>query len=288
MGFLNRLFGSIEVVARDLEEENNKLVSLWEQYVRTVAEKKNLADNLPLDTVRLRELVNLELEEISLDENAGIRVIKDLKSIKLDRRIARIHRLSHALDYAETKYIYIYKLLEQIYSILKTQLYLLGALEKEKNNRKLAKNFQDQIKLEQLILEKIRRLNQREGPNTFKGIFLALIRGEVTIRKLDAIAQRHFKKMQRIFSNEIPESITYQWVEKVVSSIENKIHEAVADGLIPHYHQDIAFEVINRPMFVDLVRESIESLKPGKKVSERMIAIFVEDFRQGFNEKGLN
>lgn len=288
MGFFNRFFGSTESVARELGHDNKELIKEWEQYVKTVTEKKNLADNFPIDALRLRELIRLGIGDVSHAEIDEEEILKDLKLVKHDQKIKRIHRLQHALEYAEAVYMYVYRLLDKIYAILKAESSLVNAIEKDSNNRKLIKYLQEQISLEILVLQKIRKMNEQHGPYKFIKLYLELIRGETTIKVLDVIAERYFKKMQKIFSNEIPESITYKWVEKVSSSIEDKIHEAVADGLISGHHPDIEFEFVNRPMFVELVRDSIKLLKPRGKVSERMISIFVEDFRQGFNERGLN
>ena len=208
INFLNRLFGSATLLSRDLEINNEEIIKDWEAYAKTIGEKKNITDNFPIDTKRLCEILKGEAEELFREENAQVQVIKDLKSIKHEKRIARAHRLTQTLDYAEAKYTYVYKLLEQIYSIIKTEIHLLDLSEKEPNSRKLSRRLQNQVSLEQLILEKVKKIDEREGPDTFRKLFLELIKGEVVIAKLDYIAKRHFERMNKIFSNEIPESIT--------------------------------------------------------------------------------
>lgn len=286
MSFFNRFFSSTESIARESEQANQDLIKEWQQYVGTVPEKKNIADNFPVDTLRLRELIKIGIGRTGLEERDEEQIIRDLRLLRHDYRIKRVHRLQQALDYAETKYKYVYELLKQTYSILQIELQLANAIEKSEN-KKLAKYLQEQIILESAVLKKISEMNKREGPYTFARLFSELIRGEAAIEVLDEIAKKQFKKMQKIFSNEIPESITYKWVQKVLNSLKDRIHEAVADGIIPGYHPDIYFEFINRPMFVKLVEDSIKSLRT-REVSKRMISIFVEDFRQGFNERGLN
>lgn len=286
MGFFDRFFSSTGAIAREAEQSNLDLIKKWQQYTGTVAEKKNIADNFPVDTLRLKELIKIGIGSTGSEERDEGRIIRDLRLISHDFKIKRVHRLQQALDYAETKYRYAHELIKQIYSALQIELQLANAIEKSQS-RKLAKYLQGQIILESAILKKINEMNKREGPHTFTGLFLELVRGEATIKVMDEIAKRHFKKMQKMFSNETPASITYQWVQRVLDSLEDKVHEAVADGIIRGYHPDMDFEFVNRPIFVDLVRDSIKKLKP-RGASERMISIFVEDFRQGYNERGLN
>ena len=286
MGFFNRFFRSIESTAIESGKDNRDLIKEWQQYVGTVPEKKSIADNFPIDTLRLRELIKIGIELTVSEERDEKEIIRDLKSISHRDTIQRVHRLQQALDYAGSKYKYVYGLLKHIYSILQIELDLANSIEKS-GNKKLAKYLQEQISVELAVLTKINETNKREGPDTFTGLFSDLVRGEATIEALDEIAKRQFKKMQKIFSNEISESITFQWVGKVLDSLEDRIHEAVANDLILGYHPDIKFEFVNSPMFVDLVRNSIKSLKTKGKISERMISIFVEDFRQGFNQIGI-
>ena len=288
MGFFDRFFGSAESISSDLELNDEKVINEWRQYVRSIAEKKNLADNLPIDTIRFREIIKNDLAEIHNEEEFEEQIIKDLKAIKHESRVKRVHRLEHTLDYAETKYIYTYKLFENIYSILKIEFHLISLIDKSISGRKLILNLRNQINLELLIIEKIKKIDSRQSPNTFSRLFLELVRGERIIGELDSREKILLKRMQKIFSNEIPEAITYKWVDAVNESIIDEIHEAVANGLILGYHPDIQFEFVNRSMFIDLVRKTIQSLKTRGKISERMIKIFVEIYRQGFNEIGLD
>lgn len=105
---------------------------------------------------------------------------------------------------------------------------------------------------------------------------------------MDSREKRLLKKMQKgiskIFSNEINEGITYEWAMAVFNAIEDRVHEGVANGMFPGYHPDIDFEFANRPEFVDLVRESIQTLRK-RKVSEQMINVFVHLFREWYNHE---
>jgi len=69
----------------------------------------------------------------------------------------------------------------------------------------------------------------------------------------------------------------------VFNAIEDKVHELVANDLLDQ-HPDMDFEFINRPMFVELAAEVIQTLKP-RKVSEQMIDVFVNLFREWYNHE---
>lgn len=286
MAFFSRFFRSTESIARESVQVNRDLIKEWQQYVQTVPEKKNIADNFPIDTLRLRELTKTGIEFTVSEERDEKQIIRNLKSISHRDRIKRIHGLEQLFDHALTKYRYVYELLKQIYFLLQIELHLTTTLEKSQN-RKLAKYLQEQISVELIVLKKINEMNKREGPDTLTILFSELIRGEATIKVLDEVAKRQFKKMQKLFSNEIPTSIIYQWVERVLNSLEIRVQKAMDDELIVH-HPNADLEFINSSLFVDLVRDSIKSLKTRGKVSERMISIFVEDFRLGYNQRWVN
>ncbi|MBI2559253.1 hypothetical protein HYW20_08075 [Candidatus Woesearchaeota archaeon] len=284
MGFFNIFFKSTGEIAIELNRDNSELIREWESYVKTLSEKKNLTDNVPIDIVRLTELLRIGLDNIEIEEKDDAEIMKDLKSVSHDKRIQRVHRLKDVLDHALSKYRYVYALLEQIHHVLIREHSLAKAISRNSQDRKLIKYLQEQVDLEMALTKKINQLNKEHGPNTFARLFSDLARGEATIKVLDAIGKRHFDRMHRLFENEVEKSITIQWVNKVVESIEDRVHDAEADGLMMH-HRYVHHEFVNSELFVELVRDTIKSLKPKKRVSERMIQIFVEDFRRGFNER---
>ncbi len=75
--------------------------------------------------------------------------------------------------------------------------------------------------------------------------------------------------------------ITDRWVVAVFNALEDKVHELVANGLLDQ-HYDLDFEFVNRPEFIDLVREMIQTLR-AREVSEQMINAFVHLFREKYN-----
>lgn len=284
MGFFNDFFRSTGEIAVELNRDNAELIKKWGLYVKTLSEKNNLADNVPIDTVRLNELIRIGIDNIEVEEKEAAEIMKDLRSIGHDKRIQRVHRLQDVLDHTLSKHRYVYALLNQIYHVLIREHSLAKAISRNPQDVKFVKYLREQIDLEMVLLKKIGQINQKHGTNTFGRLFTDLARGEAIIKVLDTIGKRHFDRMHRLFENEIEYSITYKWVDKVVESIEDRVHEAEADGILMH-HRYVHHEFVNSEMFVELVRDSIKSLKPTKRVSERMIQIFVEDFREGFNER---
>ena len=91
------------------------------------------------------------------------------------------------------------------------------------------------------------------------------------------------KGMEKVFSDELKRGITYNWAKSVFNALEDKIHEMVANGILEH-HPDIDFEFVNRPEFVGLVMETIQNLRK-RKVSEKMISVFVYLFREWYNQR---
>lgn len=290
MNTFMRFVASPKSLSEDLVVENADLEKELEDYKRTVPEKKNLAHAWPINTNRFLELIKTGLSDIEIDENDSEEILKDLRSLEHDTRIKRVHRLQYALDYAETKYKYVYGLLEKIHSLLKNEFYLIKAIEKE-SSEELAKHLQNQVDLEVVVIKKIDELEDNHGLGTFARLFGDLARGEAIIEELDRLGKKHFAQMQGMFGNEIPESVTYQWVQGVLDSIDNRIEESIENGSLT-LHPDIVLEFINSQKFVDLVTEVIIKLKPRISearpqggVSDRMIQIFVKDFRRGFNER---
>lgn len=91
------------------------------------------------------------------------------------------------------------------------------------------------------------------------------------------------KEMSKVFSGEITKGITLQWVQVVFDAIGDKALEAVEAGRLD-YHPDMDFEFVNRPEFVELVRESRQKLG-GRTVSKQMITVFTHVFREWYNHE---
>ncbi len=289
MGLLNHLLSSKESIAREIEADEEAIVKHWKHYLSTIPQKKYIIEQLKFGRDfqnNLRELMRLfklELIDISDEEKEESELISDLEAIEHSQKIKRVHKLEQCLGYAETKFEYVYGLLHQLHSILKSQMHLIMKLQmRSKDSKKLILHLKSLFELESELLNKIEKIE------TFHSLFLALIKGEHIIRTMDDREKRLLKKMQKgigkIFSNEITEGITYDWAMTVFGAIEDKVHEGVANGMFPGYHPDIDFEFANRPEFVNLVRESIQNVRK-RKVSEQIINVFVHVFREWYNHE---
>lgn len=287
---LNRLFGSTEAVAKEIELDENLLVQHWEEYLKTVSKRRAIVKKLTPSSSQfqnnlreLKKLLETELAEISGEEKTESELIADVEQIEHVQKIKRVHKLEQCLGYAETKYEYVYSLLQALYPLLKIQMHVVEKLETgSKNAKKLISKIQSQCEIEGEIIKKI------ENIGTFHTLFLALVNGEHIISSMNAREKKLLKRMQKgiskIFSNEITKGITYEWAMNVFNAIEDKVHEGVANGMFPAYHPDIDFQFVNRPEFVDLVRLNIQILRK-RKVSEQMIAVFVQLFREWYNHE---
>ena len=288
MGLLNHLFGSTESIAKEIEADEESIIKHWKHYFSTISKKKEIIEKLQLNNFQtnlqeLKILLELELVDISGEEREELEIISDLEEIEHSQKVKRVHKLEQCLGYAETKYEYVYRLLHQLHAILKSQMHMVLKLQiGSKYTEKLISYLKSQLELEIKLLNKIEKIE------TFDNFFLALIKGEHIIRTMDEREKKLLKKMQKgigkIFSKEINEGITYEWAMTVFNAIEDKVHEGVANGMFPGYHLDIDFEFANRPEFVQLVRESIQSLRK-RKVSEQMINVFVHLFREWYNHE---
>ena len=289
MGLLNHLFSSTESIAKEIEADDESIIKHWKHYLSTISKKKNIIEKLSLDNdfkknlKKLKKLLELELVDITGEEKEESELILDLEVLEYSQKVKRVHKLEHCLGYAETKYEYVYGLLQQLHSILKSQMHLIVKLQTgSKDTEKLILHLKSQFALEVEILNKIEKIK------TFHSLFLTLIKGEHIIKTMDLKEKRLLKKMQKevsqIFSGEINEGITYEWAMIVFNAIEDKVHEGVVNGMFSGYHPDIDFEFANRPEFVDLVRESIQNLQK-KKVSKQMITVFVHLFREWYNHE---
>jgi len=315
MGLLNRLFGSTESIAKEIKANEESIIKHWKDYLGTISRKTEIIDelcsgaNFQSNLQELKELLELELVDISSEEKDESELISDLDAVEHSKKVKRVHTLARCLGYAATKYEYAHKLLHMLHSILKSQMHLVVKLQKgSKNTEKLISHLKSQSELELEIQEKIAKLetysswkspselesmkrDKTKKIETFHNLFLALVKGEHIIQTMDSEEKQLLKEMQETFSKvvsgEIGEGVLYAWAMTVFNSIEDKIHEAVATGMFRGYQPDSDFEFVNRPEFVDLVKESIPHKKligTPKKMTP-MINVFVHLFREWYNHE---
>lgn len=290
MGLLNTLFGSTESTAQELERDDQAILRHWKDYLGTVSKKRKIIESLRTDTAlqrslkELRNLLDLEIADISGEKELEEEIISDLETLEHAKRIKRVHRLEECLAYVETKYAYVHGLLQQLYSVLTSQMQLVTLLSAHpQDTQRLVSHLQSQFALELAILKKIEEIE------TFQDLFLALVKGEHIIKRMDKGEKRLLERMQKgvhgVFSGEVTEGITREWGLDVFNAVQDIVtdHEAIlAHGLDPHPNVD--FEFVNRSEFVVLARQIIYGLKK-RRVSEQMITVFVHLFREWYNHE---
>ena len=205
------------------------------------------------------------------------------------KKIKRIDRLEQCLSHTKIKYEYAHELLRQLNSILKTQILILAKLESgAKDIDAMIKHLKLQFELEEVIITKINNIE------SFHNLFLRLVRGEHIVKTMDSSQKQLIEKMQnginKIFSGEITEGITYEWAMTVFNEVQDIVmnHEAIiAKGYDPH--EDVDFEFVNSPgtrfedsEFVKIVKNSIINLRK-RDVSNNMLEVFVHIFRDWYN-----
>ncbi len=286
MGILNRLFRSTEATAKEIELDDAAIAKAWKRYLEVLSYKKDLilrgGFGAVEDLNRVKKQLTLELTDLSRERKTESQLISDLEAIEHSKKVKRVQRLEQCLGYARTKHEYVYQLLRHLHSILQTEMNIVRRLLYSSRNRdRLVSHLRSQVQLELEIVAQIQKIK------SFRDLFLALVKGEHIIHTMDAAEKKLLKKMDnemsKIFSGETTKGITLQWVQVVFDAIENKALEAVDAGTL-EFHPDMDFEFVNRPEFVELVRESRQEFS-GRKVSEKMITVFTHLFREWYNHE---
>ncbi len=289
MALLNRLFGSAESIAKSAEIDEQIIFKIWNEYLNTISEKEKIINQLLFSfgqrkalLLRLKQLLDIELAEIYATEKEENDLVANIQSLEHSKKIKRVHQLEICLAYSETKFKYVYQLLLHLYSTLKLENLLLKKLIVVKDLRKyreLVNNLKAELVVEETILNKIKDVKN------FHNIISDLVKGEHIIYGMDSKEKKILKKIQKgmskIFSNETNKGITYEWAIIVFNKIEDMVHEEVAKG---NGHVDLDFEIVNKPIFVNLSRAVIQDIKK-TKVSEQMINVFVHLFREWYNHE---
>ncbi|MCP3682852.1 MAG: hypothetical protein GY861_09200 [bacterium] len=299
---LNSLFSSTETKAKKAEQDELIILKCWEGYLKTVIEKEELIKVLPdafghatATLKKLKRLLYIDLIDIRLAKKEEKDILPNLESIEKSDKVKRIERLEACLAQYDTRHEYLYGLLLNLYSSLKTEAKLLDKISDAKGIRTYIK-LVDQFSAEYAIERKV--LAQIGGLETFQDMFPALVKGEHIIHSMDAKEKRLLKKMKKdlptafqsmngrivqrdhqIAPDENDKKITEQWIIAVFNAIEAEVRELETRGLV-EMHPTINFEFVNRPEFVDLVRRTIQELKG--PVSEELINVFVHTFREWY------
>jgi len=297
MGLLNRFFKSQESVAKDLELKDEEFLKIWQNYRKTVDEKGAIIGNISImaspavisgtkyqDLLpQLRGILTLELSDIEEEEKTEKELIGDLQSVEHDKRIQRVQRLYERLGYAETKYKYIYKLLNELHNALVAQLHIVEKLSSAKNPAELISHLRSQFAVEEEVLKQI------DSRETFHELFLALVKGEHIVGRMDAKEKQLLKRMdvimEKVFSQERKKGIRYQWAIKVFNGIQDQIGEYIARHEEDEVgnNPEIDFEYANHSEFIDFVKQCAAEV--GETPSEQMVNVFVHVFREWYNQR---
>jgi len=285
MGLLNKFFGSAESLAKEIVSDDEAILKVWKDYLETIPKKKAIIEKLSLnirltvDLEELRLLLITELTDIEKEEKEEKELISDLEKIEHSEKIKSVHKLERGLAYAESKYEYVYELLNHIHSILKSQKHIVekiktnsGLLGNQQNAEKLISHLKQQLELEMETIKKIEQIP------TFHNLFLALLKGEHAIKILNS---REKRISTRMLNQQVVDGITDKWINAVEAAIRDKVHEMIAEDIL-NQHCDADFEFINRPEFVEFAREEIKKLK-NRDISEQIINAFVHAFRDYYN-----
>ncbi|MBW2974572.1 hypothetical protein KY366_02545 [Candidatus Woesearchaeota archaeon] len=312
MTYLNRIFGSVEDIAKNEVMDDNTILGKWEDYLETIPEKKRIIEKLSrlfdkrkASLRRLKKLLTLEIVDVQVTKKDEDDMISNLESLEHSRRMKRIERLRLCFDSVETEDKYVYNLLCHIYVILRSEWRLVEKLENNEDIRKYRKwvgLLRSELAMERSVLNQM-YYDNHDVP-VFHDIFTALVRREKVMESMDdkekKLLRTMQKRMDKISSGKISTGITLEWGRAVFHATKIKVQEAYDRGILSgDYGAD--FQFVNRPEFIDLVREVISKIRNkreregykgdpllffprNKDVSERMIKVFVHVFREWFNE----
>jgi len=298
MGLLNYFFGSTEANAKEITLDNDTILKIWKEYLETVPAKNAIIGKLHADKnlnsslQELKKLLDLELTDISGEERDEAEILADLEKIEHEERIKKVKRLKQCVGYAKTKYEHVFGLLQHLHSILQAQMNLVAMLlAGSEDAETLISHIKAQVELEQEVIKQVK------GIKTFDALFSALAKGEHIIQQMTPREKLLYKRMKKLFISDVQiTGITSDWAAAVYDAVENRILEITAEMTVPGIdNPDIDFEFVNRPEFIDLVRETIQRLRPEeargtikrvrqKGVSEETINAFVSLFRAWYNE----
>ncbi|MCX6707399.1 MAG: hypothetical protein NT001_04645 [Candidatus Woesearchaeota archaeon] len=290
MNFLGRffagmLFADTTHVERDLVQNYEKVLRSWYHYIDSFPDKERMLLSQSINFSELRNMISIELVDISGEEKSEEDLISDLQEVDHDYKVRKLHRIEETLYHAEKKYEYVYNLVRSIHYRLKNELHLLDKIAANSANYdKLITHLKNEIELERILVDKIKRIDEEQGAGKFDKLFKSLLTGKQVIINIESRKGKLFDAIQNKGSEE-PNSVVYKWVDAVLAKVEDAISDAVSNGDIP-CSPNADFEFVNSGFFEKMARDTIRSISPAG-VSERTIEIFVHNFRETYNERGL-
>ena len=192
----------------------------------------------------------------------------------------------------------------KIHSCLRTESHILDKMMSSSSNFKYFYAYLvEEISLEKRIIEKIRHFDEEipglfdrlsaafmkpnpiknallaiRGPEKFNKLFEALLKGEYIIKNLDEKKGAVLEAMRR---SDEKGYLVRKWIDAVFIKIKETEYRDLLEK--QHYYDD--FEFINSSKFVDFAGQIIRSISP--RASDSMIELFVHDFRNAYNRRGI-
>lgn len=308
MGLLNWYFLAPETLAREILKGSITYEKALRDYLATVLPKRDIILVLTVDNYQqhlsdLKKLLNLELVELGSMESTNERLIANLKAFDHRKEIKRAQRLDACLGYFEMKEQHVHYFLVQLFHTLRSELRVVLLLERD-----AAEHLTAEFGNIGVVLEKLRGLwdvekallDQMSSRNvggdkefidqgSFKRsvvtIFASLVGGEHIIHVMD-------KKTRLLVRELMPRMRDYgahkgdlvDFIEAVKAAVEDHIHDLVESGAeLQHLHID--FDVVNRPDFIDVVRQ--KNAEHGNMLTEEQLQVFLLIFRNWYNLWGL-
>lgn len=281
MGWLNQLFKSEEKLADETKIDAEEIYIDFKDYKHNFSYKKTVINNIQNAFGKKLQIANeikaiIGNELINLKLNKDKEIITNIQSLEHSEKIKRVHKLEACLGYAATKYQHVFELSRHLYSVLVSELESLEQIP-QSDLRKFRK-ITDSLKKEILVEEEL--INQIGDINTFHKLFAELVEGEHIIKKLD----KSEKRLAELMNKDMPiDGITDRWVMAVFEGIEDKVYELVSNDSLDT-HPNMHFEFVNRPEFIELVREKITIIRK-RPVTDGMINAFAHLFREKYNRE---
>jgi hypothetical protein len=324
---LNHIFSSPESISRMVGKDDRQIIADWNSYLKTIDEKTDIilkfmedqhrvqisaialsqekrkkmlpaaeaAANQCLAVYkarldRLKELLELEIVEIGDEQAAEADLIAELDEIKHKFRIDRIERLRSCVNESETEFDHGYRLLKELFSILKAEIHMCNLLLKNFQGVKqvpdlhLIQNFGQEFQLEMVVMKHI-ALIEEVDEKKFVGILLALAKGEATIHRMEAMKNKFVAEVEDevsgIYAGKIQEGPLFECLSMIYANVEKLFTTKLAES-IPNTPYS-PYETVNSASFVTYA-SAILRRGLGRDTDPKKIDAIIHVFRQLYNE----
>lgn len=263
-------------------------------YLRTVPEKKAIAFSATPDYPRLLKLIDIDLVDANTADDDTAKLKKDLAATgTIMHRIKHAELLHASLRYTNNKYDYLHQLLKELHTTLNAELRICRTLIVHGGDNSLVLALRAQTKVEERIVRDLEEFTR--GLGGFEPMFIQLLTGAQTVRRLDATERTMLKRIEHILPHEVmarqgaPEGITrkfeYQWVKTVFGAMWERMQDVEASGEM-NAHRFLERQFVNSTFFAEVAERVYYEMRPGPPApsSRAYINALISYFRKGFNE----